>query len=531
MDVQSSTSASQPTISTLSRTAFTAVCRQLEEFIRSEKTSASFACGGTIPVKKTVGDAEDAGTVKSSGPINVFWKLKSEAQKLTLPLGSSVDAEDGSDTRLRQLVADCEPAGFGRGQETVMDSKYRKARKLETSRFATSFHPADFGIIERVEQVLLPTLDKLDEGILQIRRMHIELYKLNVYSGPSGLFKSHVDTPRSKNQIGSLVVCLPSPFKGGNLIVRHEGREVDFDWEHQSADTIQWAAFYSDCDHEIKTITDGDRITLTYNLYAVTELLDRANQISAIIDPKSFPLYGFLKDLLMMPGFMKTGGVLGAFCSHAYPHASEDASALLPRGLKGADLVLYSVLHSLGIEVDVLPVMIGHGYLDIEDDWWDSDEYTETDPYPDPYPNPSGHSDNDNGNRYDDDARVDYSSFSKDDQKVRKVQKVKVNSPYAYVDPGKKVHVGKSLNPYVAADTYEDQPFAKILKEHWSTREYEKPITWVTTPLLENIKHAMAYLAYGNEASQARTYSYAAILAVIPAWNERQQLLERVQNE
>jgi hypothetical protein len=24
------------------------------------------------------------------------------------------------------------------------------------------------------------------------------------------------------------------------------------------------------------------------------------------------------------------------------------------------------------------------------------------------------------------------------------------------------VHVGKSLNPYVAADTYEDQPFAKV---------------------------------------------------------------------
>lgn len=41
----------------------------------------------------------------------------------------------------------------------------------------------------------------------------------------------------------------------------------------------------------------------------------------------------------------------------------------------------------------------------------------------------------------------------------------------------------------------------------------------------------MTYLAYGNEASQARTYSYAAVLAVIPAWNERQKMLERIQNE
>lgn len=176
-------------MSSLSKTAFTAVCRQLEESIRSEKASASFACGGTIPVETIpVKGTVEAPEVKPSGPINVFWKLKSEARKLTLPLGSSFedDAEDGSDTRLRQLVADCEPAGFGRGQEDVMDPEYRKAGKLETHQFATSFHPADFGIVERVEQVLLPSLNEpnkpneLDENVLQIRRMEIELYKLNV---------------------------------------------------------------------------------------------------------------------------------------------------------------------------------------------------------------------------------------------------------------------------------------------------------------------------------------------------------------
>lgn len=168
------------------------------------------------------------------------------------------------------------------------------------------------------------------------------------------------------------------------------------------------------------------------------------------------------------------GGVLGAFCSHAYPHASEDASVLLPRGLKGADLVLYSVLHSLGVQVDVLPVMIGHGYFDIKKDWWDSDGYSDTDSHPDPCPNPSGypdddddsrddnHSDNDNGNDSDDDGKVDYSEIGKEDQKVRKVRKVKVDNPYAYVDPGEKVRVGEILNPYVAADTYEDQPFAEV---------------------------------------------------------------------
>ena len=38
-----------------------------------------------------------------------------------------------------------------------------------------------------------------------------ELYKLNVYS-TGGHFKAHVDTPRSKEMFGSLVVFLPSVF-------------------------------------------------------------------------------------------------------------------------------------------------------------------------------------------------------------------------------------------------------------------------------------------------------------------------------
>lgn len=33
------------------------------------------------------------------------------------------------------------------------------------------------------------------------------------------------DTPRSEDQFGSLVVCLPVPHEGGSLVVRHGGSE------------------------------------------------------------------------------------------------------------------------------------------------------------------------------------------------------------------------------------------------------------------------------------------------------------------
>lgn len=131
--------------------------------------------------------------------------------------------------------------------------------------------------------------------------------RVQIYSGPSGLFKKHVDTPRSEHQIGSLVVCLPSPFQGGKLVVRHEGREVDFDWGPQSASTIQWAAFYSDCEHEIMTITEGERLTLTYNLFA-TEV-EGGPVPRLVTDPTKLPLWSDLKSLIGQPGFMKDGTV------------------------------------------------------------------------------------------------------------------------------------------------------------------------------------------------------------------------------
>ena len=46
------------------------------------------------------------------------------------------------------------------------------------------------------------------------RGLRAELYKLNAYSGPSGMFRAHVDTPRGETHAGSLVVGLPVAFEG-----------------------------------------------------------------------------------------------------------------------------------------------------------------------------------------------------------------------------------------------------------------------------------------------------------------------------
>ena len=135
-----------------------------------------------------------------------------------------------------------------------------------------------------------------------------------------------------------------------------------------------------------------------------------------------------------------TGGVLGSFCSHAYPHASSDVSVLLPGGLKGADLVLYSVLHSLGVEVEVLPVVIGHGYKEREH-WGETEDGEDGE---------DGESDTNN------------TSGRRRKDKKEKKRKRDDDACYTYYEPVKKARVGSCLRPYVSANSMGEESFTEV---------------------------------------------------------------------
>ena len=65
--------------------------------------------------------------------------------------------------------------------------------------------------------------------------MKLDRYKVNVYS-EGGFFKPHADSPSGDEMIGTLVLCLPSPHKGGELCVSHDGLEHVFDFSNHSGD-------------------------------------------------------------------------------------------------------------------------------------------------------------------------------------------------------------------------------------------------------------------------------------------------------
>ena len=68
--------------------------------------------------------------------------------------------------------------------------------------------------------------------------------------------------------VATLVVVLPSSHEGGELIVRHDGKEQTIDFGGASGDAfhIHYAAFYADCEHEIRPLKKGYRLCLVYNL-------------------------------------------------------------------------------------------------------------------------------------------------------------------------------------------------------------------------------------------------------------------------
>ena len=92
-----------------------------------------------------------------------------------------------------------------------------------------------------------------------------ELYKLLVYDR-GGFFLSHRDTEKTDGMFGTLVVTLPSTYRGGALRIRHAGREATVDTKASDPSELSYVVFYADCEHEVLPVRESNRVCLVYNL-------------------------------------------------------------------------------------------------------------------------------------------------------------------------------------------------------------------------------------------------------------------------
>jgi len=169
---------------------------------------------------------------------------------LSLPLGK---------TQALELIACCRQAPYGKGADTIVDTKVRRVWELDAKHLQFT-NPKWEGLIESIVGQVKRKLG------LKKHTLTAQLYKLLVYEKGS-FFLPHRDGEKLDRMVATLVVALPSVHQGGALIVSHNGRQKDITYAGAaSGHELSYAAFYADCQHEVRPLEAGYRLCLTYNV-------------------------------------------------------------------------------------------------------------------------------------------------------------------------------------------------------------------------------------------------------------------------
>ncbi len=157
------------------------------------------------------------------------------------------------------LIQLAQKAPYGKGGKTLLDNSVRSVWEIDVNNL--HFTGNKWGIfLESLLSEIKPQLGIEDYVI------SAHLYKMLIYE-KGGFFLPHKDTEKEKGMFATLVIGLPCKHTGGELVVSFEGKEELINFAEGSSDyKISYAAFYADCDHEIKPVTSGHRVCLVYNL-------------------------------------------------------------------------------------------------------------------------------------------------------------------------------------------------------------------------------------------------------------------------
>lgn len=192
---------------------------------------------------------ESAGDFAGSKSYSAFVNPGLEVSGSPIPLPLTLrDAQT--------LRSSCRQAPYGKGEATLVDESVRKTWELGCDQF--SLGNPDWH--EFIDTLLRDVVHPL--GMTNIRA---DPYKLLLYEEGS-FFKKHKDSEKAPGMVGTLVICLPAKHEGGDVHLSHAGRERVFPTSQSSAFSLTALAWFSDVTHEIKQVTSGYRLVLTYNI-------------------------------------------------------------------------------------------------------------------------------------------------------------------------------------------------------------------------------------------------------------------------
>ncbi|WWC59439.1 uncharacterized protein I303_101995 [Kwoniella dejecticola CBS 10117] len=308
------------------------IARRLQSAVANDNDSRDFACGGII-----------SGEASSNAGIRLYYNKIEDDQAQGPPKWVQLPFDAAS---AKELYLAGQPSPFGRGKETVYDEEYRQAREIKIPYLALSSDP----LLKSGSPVLLTKKLNYEAPLM------FSLNKLNAYA-EGGFFKEHRDTSQGIHHIGTLILCLPSPFKGGDLVVQHGGHKATFDWSNQVRNgDIAWGFLYSDCKHEVLPLEQGIRITLQYDVFVSDN--KNAPQFDDVYDNRLETVTRAFDEMKHGP-FLAEGGVLAFGLQYKYPidaESQENSVAGLEYRLKGIDAVFMKCLKASQLQWDYFGV-------------------------------------------------------------------------------------------------------------------------------------------------------------------------------
>ncbi|KAK0716561.1 hypothetical protein B0T21DRAFT_425871 [Apiosordaria backusii] len=152
-----------------------------------------------------------------------------------------------SETQARDVKARCRQAPYGKSSDTIVDTTVRNTWELDASQF--SFRDPKWG------HYIQALVQEVAKSMGVVGTIKAEIYKMLVYE-EGAMFKPHTDTEKIPGMFGTLVIALPSPHQGGDVVVKHCGQTMTFKTSEHPQSFVCW---YSDVSHEVLPVTSGYR--------------------------------------------------------------------------------------------------------------------------------------------------------------------------------------------------------------------------------------------------------------------------------
>lgn len=160
---------------------------------------------------------------------------------------------------VKRLIKQGRQAPYGKGTKTVVDTDVRRVHELDPEQFQLTGPKWN----DLLEFVVTEVEDRLGLAGFELKP---HLYKLLVYQ-EGDFFLPHRDGEKLDGMVATLVITLPSPHEGGELVVSHGGTTETIQAQVAAqGEDLSFAAFYADCQHEVKPLKQGYRVCLVYNL-------------------------------------------------------------------------------------------------------------------------------------------------------------------------------------------------------------------------------------------------------------------------